>query len=193
MSQIADLEALLFVVGEEGISLNDLSFFLNDTTDQIYNSIQLLNQNYISSNSSALTILEIGGKYMLATKQSFSELLKDFSKSPISSRLSQAALEVLSIVAYNQPITRLTVEQIRGVNSSGILTKLQNLDLIEEKGRESSIGKPILYGTTFYFMDYFGLKSLDELPCIDNNDITLHEEETDLFFDGRKENRIEET
>lgn len=193
MSQIADLEALLFVVGEEGISLNDLSFFLNDTTDQIYNSIQLLNQNYISSNSSALTILEIGGKYMLSTKQSFSELLKDFSKSPISSRLSQAALEVLSIVAYNQPITRLTVEQIRGVNSSGILTKLQNLDLIEEKGRESSIGKPILYGTTFYFMDYFGLKNLDELPSIDNNDITLHEEETDLFFDGRKENRIEET
>lgn len=183
MSQIADLEALLFVVGEEGISLNDLSFFLNDSTDNIYNSIQSLNQNYLKSSNSALTILEVGGKYMLSTKSIFSDLLRDFSKSPISSKLTQAALEVLSIIAYNQPITRLRVEEIRGVSSSGIITKLQNLDLIEETGREPSIGKPILYGTTFYFMNYFGLKNLDDLPNIDEIEIIVPEEETDLFFE----------
>lgn len=183
MVQIAELEALLFVVGEEGVSLNELSFFLNDTTDEIYNSIQLLNQNYVNASDSALTIIELAGRFVLSTKSKYSSLLKEFSKSPISSKLSQASLEVLSIIAYRQPITRIKIEEIRGVSSSSTITKLVNLGLVNGKERDTSMGKPILYSTTNYFMNYFGLKNLDELPELKDIDKDIVTESLDIFFD----------
>ena len=111
----------------------------------------------------------------------------------MSNRLSQAALETLAIVAYKQPITRSEVDEIRGVQSAGSVQKLAARQLIEEKGRVEGPGRAILYGTTEYFMDYFGLKDLEELPDIQSMEEELLEElPTDLFFDRYQETEITE-
>ena len=85
----------------------------------------------------------------------------------MTGRLTQPALETLAIIAYRQPVTRAAMESIRGVNCDGVLRTLVSRGLIEEVGRLDQVGRPILYGTTFEFLQYFGLKSLDELPSLD--------------------------
>lgn len=93
-----------------------------------------------------------------------------------SDTLSESALEVLAIIAYNQPVTRAMIDEIRGISSSHMLRKLVYKDLIEEVGRSESAGRPILYGTTDLFLDYFGLKTLSELPTIEKKeDDSVHE------------------
>lgn len=185
--KLSELEALLFVVGDEGITLEELSYLLESETAVVYEWLQVLQQNYQENELSALHILEVGNHFVLTTKKKFAPLLKKYARSPIANTLSQAALETLSIIAYKQPITRLEVDEIRGVQSAGSVQKLAARQLIEEKGRVEGPGRAILYGTTDYFMDYFGLKTLEELP-----DIHLLEEEsedvpTDLFFDRYQE------
>lgn len=99
--------------------------------------------------------------------------------------LSQAALETLAIIAYNEPITRIVVDEIRGINSSHMIRKLVSMDLIEEKGRSDSAGRPILYGVTDKFLDYFGLANTSELPKIE--EIEVDDTEKDLFESKYKE------
>lgn len=184
MNKISQLEAVLFVVGDEGIGLEELSYLLEEPTASIYQFIQTLNQNYQDNENSSLNILEVGNHFVLTTKKEFASLLKKYAQSPMSNRLSQAALETLAIVAYKQPITRSEVDEIRGVQSAGSVQKLAARQLIEEKGRVDGPGRAILYGTTEYFMDYFGLKDLKELPDIQSMEEELLEElPTDLFFD----------
>lgn len=193
MNKISQLEAVLFVVGDEGIGLEELSYLLEEPTASIYQLIQTLNQNYQDNENSSLNILEVGNHFVLTTKKEFASLLKKYAQSPVSNRLSQAALETLAIVAYKQPITRSEVDEIRGVQSAGSVQKLAARQLIEEKGRVDGPGRAILYGTTEYFMDYFGLKDLKELPDIQSMEEELLEElPTDLFFDRYQENEITE-
>lgn len=109
----------------------------------------------------------------------YSELLKDYAKSPINQSLSRASLEVLSIIAYKQPITRIEIDQIRGVNSSGAISKLVLLGLIKEAGKKEVIGRPNLYATTDYFLDFMGINQLDEL--VDISDIHVENEQLVLF------------
>lgn len=190
---IQKIEALLFVSGEEGISLNELSHLLEETTSTIYQSIEELKATYDDKLSSALTILEIGERFVMTTKKEMAPLLKHYAQSSINQKLSQVALETLAIIAYKQPITRSEVEQIRGVQSSGSIQKLVHKQLIEEKGRVDGPGRAILYGTTPYFFDYFGLKSLEDLPDIHELDEELDMDESkDLFFDRFKEQFEEE-
>lgn len=190
---IQKIEALLFVSGEEGISLNELSHLLEETTSTIYQSIEELKATYDDKLSSALTILEIGERFVMTTKKEMAPLLKHYAQSSINQKLSQVALETLAIIAYKQPITRSEVEQIRGVQSSGSIQKLVHKQLIEEKGRVDGPGRAILYGTTPYFFDYFGLKSLEDLPDIHELDEELNMDESkDLFFDRFKEQFEEE-
>lgn len=188
------IEALLFVSGEEGIGLNELSHLMNEPTATIYQALEELKQAYEDNPSSALTILEAGNRFMMTTKKEMAPLLKDYAQSSINQRLSKIALEILAIIAYKQPITRSEIEQIRGVQSSGSIQKLMHKQLIEEKGRVDGPGRAILYGTTAYFFDYFGLKSIADLPDIHELDEELEDdlESTDLFFDRFKEQFDEE-
>lgn len=182
--KISELEAILFVVGDEGIGLEELSYLLNSKTAQTYEMIQTLQSRYDEDENSALHILEVGNHFVLTTKKEFAPLLKKYAQSPMSNSLSQAALETLAIIAYKQPLTRMEVDEIRGVQSSGSVQKLVARQLIEEKGRVDGPGRAILYGTTAYFMDYFGLKSLAELPDIEAMENELTEDvPMDLFFD----------
>lgn len=182
--KISELEAILFVVGDEGIGLEELSYLLNTKTAQTYDMIQILQKRYYEDSDSALHILEVGNHFVLTTKKEFAPLLKKYAQSPLSNSLSQAALETLAIIAYKQPLTRMEVDEIRGVQSSGSVQKLVARQLIEEKGRVDGPGRAILYGTTDYFMDYFGLKSLAELPDIEAMENELTEDvPMDLFFD----------
>jgi segregation and condensation protein B len=103
MSKLSQLEAILFIVGDEGIGLEELSYLLEEATPKIYQYIQTLNQRYQENNDAALNILEVGNHFILTTKKEFAPLLKKYAQSPMSNRLSQAALETLAIIAYKHP------------------------------------------------------------------------------------------
>lgn len=189
MNQLSQIEAMLFVVGEEGISLEELAFTLKRPTPEIYQNIIDLKESYETNAASALTLLEVGNHFVLSTKKEFAPLLKEFARSPMASRLSQAALETLSIIAYKQPVTRSEIDELRGVQSSGAVQTLVARQLIEEKGRVDGPGRAILYGTSAYFMDYFGLKDMEELPDVQKMEADLADEDEplDLFYDRFKE------
>ncbi|MGX7023549.1 SMC-Scp complex subunit ScpB [Vagococcus hydrophili] len=195
MEVFSKIEALLFVAGNEGLTLNEIANILNKKTAPTYQLIVDLKENYNKDEQRAITILEVGEHFILSTKKEYAALLKLFAQSSINQNLSQAALECLSIVAYKQPITRAEIEELRGVQSSGSVQKLVARQLIEEKGRVEGPGRAILYGTTAYFFDYFGLKSIEELPTVDQLEVNAEKEiPNDLFFDRFKEQfeKIEE-
>lgn len=169
LNKTATLELLLFVTGEEGLELNQLSELSGMSKFACEQQIERLIEKYQTDEESALTIIETAGKYKLATKESFAELLKNYAKTPLNQSLSRSALEVLSIVAYKQPITRLEIDQLRGVNSSGTLSTLRAYDLVEKTGTLEVVGRPGLYGTTEFFLDYIGINDLSELPEIDES------------------------
>lgn len=181
MKSYQEIEALLFIVGQEGIGLNELSTILQRSKAVVYEQIQQLNQRYEQDPECAFCILETGQQFSLATKPLLAPLLKEYARSPLAGRLSQAALETLAIIAYKQPITRVEIEAIRGVKASGSLQKLVALQLVEEKGRVDGPGRAIMYGTSTYFMNYFGLKDLSELPDLDVMTADLEEPIQDLF------------
>lgn len=169
LNKTATLELLLFVAGEEGLELNQLSELSGMSKFACEQQIERLIEKYQGDEESALTIIETAGKYKLATKESFADILKNYAKTPLNQSLSRSALEVLSIIAYKQPITRLEIDQLRGVNSSGALSTLRAYDLVEKTGTLEVVGRPGLYGTTEFFLDYIGINDLSELPEIDES------------------------
>lgn len=183
MNEIAAIEALLFVSGDEGLSLEEMASLLDASTQFTYQLLMQLQQRYIESKTNGLMLLEVENHYQLATKKEYADLIKKYAVSPLSTNLSQAALETLAIIAYKQPLTRMEIDEIRGVQTSGALQKLLLRGLIEDKGRVNGPGRAILYGTSAYFMDYFGLKDIKELPTIDELEQSPDESESDLFFE----------
>lgn len=179
---ISQLEALLFVAGDEGMSINELSYVLSLSTEQVFEDLVQLNQKYKEDETCAIELKEYANRYMMTTKGKYQNLLQKYSQSPMAARLSQAALETLAVIAYKQPLTRMEVDQIRGVNSSASIQKLLNFQLIEEKGRLEVPGRPRIYATTDYFMDYFGLKNIDELPDISEMEADLAQNQSQLLF-----------
>jgi segregation and condensation protein B len=133
------------------------------TKDEVDNTVDLLNQKYTESGNS-FRILRIANGYLYATSEEFAKYVGYLSSERTKRRLSQAALETLSIIAYKQPITKPELESIRGVNSDYILTTLLEKTLITIKGRAETVGRPLLYGTTDEFLKYFGLNNLSDLP-----------------------------
>ena len=109
---------------------------------------------------------EVAGGYQFRTDPAYSEYVTNFNKRVKKFRLSRAALEVIAIIAYKQPVTKVEVENIRGVDSSGVINALLERRILEIKGRKEVIGKPFLYGTTPEFLEVFGLKSLSDLPTL---------------------------
>ncbi len=187
MTKLNELEAILFVVGEEGIGIEELSQILATDKEEIIRLAATLEAKYENDSASALHILQTEAHLVLTTKKELASLLKRYAQGT-SNTLSQAAVETLAIIAYKQPITRSEIEQIRGVQVSGAVQRLTAHQLIEEKGRVEGPGRPILYGTTAYFLDYFGLKSLKELPDIHEMELSLEEDAPlDLFFDEMNE------
>ena len=159
------IEALVFVSGIP-LSLDRLKgIFEEATAGQIEAQIRLLQQEYIDRGS-GLMLAEVAGGYQLATRPENSAWIRKFRTVKASTRLSRPALETLAIVAYKQPITRTEVEAIRGVNIGGIMRNLMERRLVKIVGKKDVPGKPMLYGTTQEFLQYFGLKDLSSLPTL---------------------------
>jgi len=166
------IEGLLFVVGEAGASLNQLTQTLEVSETVVLTAIDELNQSYINDNRS-LRLVQYGGLYKILTHVDLNPLVRRMLSLQKTRTLSQSALETLAIVAYKQPVTRVEIEEIRGVNCDLILRKLQALDLIKEAGRTDSPGRPILYEITEEFLDVFQLMSLKELPELEKLNVQL--------------------
>ena len=181
------LEGLLFAVGDEGISTQQLEYVLEVNEVEIKSLLIELRERYASI-SSGIDIIEVAGVYKMTTKKDHAIYLKRLIQNPNQRGLSNAALEVLAIIAYRQPITRHEIENIRGASSDNFLRKLLTFSLIEEAGRLEGPGRPILFRTTDDFLDYFGIKTLEELPELPfvTPDFNL-DEESDLFSFSEEE------
>ena len=156
------LEAILFAVGEP-VELQKLSQILE--TDELLLSQVLENLRALyDERDGGLCILKLDDKYQLCTKKQYADAVRRVLESKRNTPLSQAAFEVLAIIAYNQPVTKAFVEQIRGVDCSAVISTLCQRMLIEEKGRLDLPGRPLVYGTTPDFLRCFCLSSLDDLP-----------------------------
>lgn len=168
------IEALLFA-SDAPLSAADLARGEEELDEAgVAAAIETLRGEY-EEQGRAFQIYEIAGGYQLLTRPEYSPHLERFETVPRSTRLSAAALEVMAIVAYRQPIGRSEVEEIRGVGSAHVLRTLQELDLIDIVGRGEGLGRPLLYGTTQRFLDHFGFASLDDLPKPDELPVVLTE------------------
>ncbi|OGN75865.1 MAG: SMC-Scp complex subunit ScpB [Chloroflexi bacterium GWB2_49_20] len=168
---ISSIEALLFVAVEP-VSPTQLATVLEITTSDVEELLLVLQENY---HKRGIRLQWHAGKVLLTSAPEKSEIIEMFLGLEVSSRLSRAALEALAIIAYRQPVTRPSLDAIRGVNSDGVLRSLLSKGLIQEIGRSESPGRPILYGTTPDFLQYFGLSSLGVLPLLKVSDFGTHE------------------
>ena len=178
------LEGILFVVGDEGITLSNLCTIMDIEEDIAKELLLNLKKSY-ESNDRGLRISYLGDAFKLTTKAEHKDYYEKLVVNPETNTLSQAALEVLAIVAYNQPITRSEIDELRGVSCTHIIRKLLAKGLLKEAGKSDMPGRPNLYKTTSEFLDYFGLATLSDLPEIkiekDNNN------DTELFTSIYKE------
>lgn len=164
MSNLAQIEGLLFISGDEGITVADLAKITGFMKPAVLTILTQLGHKYETDPDCAIVLLHSGNTYRLATKRELAPTMKRYFEVPLTVPLTQALLEVLAIIAYRQPITRLEIDDIRGVQSSGSIQKLLARGLIETKGRLDAPGRPFLYQTTSAFLDYFGLTTLKDLP-----------------------------
>lgn len=178
------LEGILFVVGDEGINLNTLTEIMNINETEAKDLLLNLKKSYEEKNR-GLRISYLGDAFKLTTKTEHKEYYEKLVVNPETNTLSQAALEVLAIVAYNQPITRIEIDELRGVSCTHVIRKLIAKGLLKEAGKSDMPGRPNLYKTTSEFLDYFGLATINDLPEIkiekDAND------DTELFTSIYKE------
>ena len=184
----AVLEGLLFVVGEEGLTLEQIEDVLEIDEDASKSLIMELKKDY-EDESRGLRIDFLGNRFKLTTKFEHKEYYQKLIENPETNSLSQAALETLAIIAYNEPITRVEIDEIRGLSSVSVMRKLLAKDLIKIVGKSDLPGRPNLYKTTSDFLDYFGLSSLDDLPKIEKTDSP--EETKELFTSIYKERDME--
>lgn len=185
----APLEGLLFASGDEGITIKQLAQILDVSRETVDILLEELREDY-SQDVRGIMIMQSHEVYHLTTKPEHSNYFKKLLEAPQSSRMSQAALETLAIIAYNQPITRTEIEHIRGVKSDRPVQTLLSRSLIEEAGRKESVGRPVLFATSKDFLTYFGLTSLDELPPLSEDfNVEELEREADLFFKEMSENQ----
>ena len=166
-SYISVIEALIFA-SDDSLSAEEIIRAIKEidvqiNKEEIENIVNFLNNKY-KENENSFRIIRIANGYLYATLEEYAKFVGFLSSERAKRRLSQAALESLSIIAYKQPITKPELESIRGVNSDYILSTLLDKNLITIKGRAESVGRPLLYGTTDEFLKYFGLNSLSDLP-----------------------------
>ena len=179
MKKLGILEGILFVVGDEGITLDGICQILDINLDEAKELLKTLRERY-EDEDRGIRIVFLGDAFKLSTKSEHKEYYRKMVEIPSLNGLSQAALETLAIVAYKQPITRLEIDEIRGVSTGQMIRNLVAKGFLNENGKSTLPGRPNLYCTTSYFLDYFGLVTINDLPEIFNE-----EEETknniDLF------------
>lgn len=187
------IEAILFAAGRE-VKISELMSTLELSSSEIISTVESMKLDYQKA-SRGLQIINVGEAYQLCTKQEYYEYLYTILDKRNKPNLSQAALETLSIIAYNPRITRAEIETIRGVNSDGTIYKLLDYNLIEETGKLDAPGKPGTYGVTNEFFRIFGISSLDELPELprykldENKQIVID----DIIEENEKAENIENT
>ena len=160
---LAILEGLLFLCGDDGLSIEQAAASMDATEEYVAELFDEL-QKYYLQESRGIEIARFGEKYRFLSKAAIHDAAKKLFQTSTDAKLSNAALETLAIIAYKQPITRVEIEEIRGVGADVMLRKLVARGLIQEDGRSEAAGRPILYSVTDEFLDSFKLLSLDELP-----------------------------
>ena len=184
----AACEAIIFAYGEP-MELTRLSQAL-EIEDELTEQALLNLEANLEERNSGLRLLKLGDKYQLSTDTEYADLIRAVLEIKRNTPLSQAAFEVLAIVAYNQPITKAYIEQVRGVDCSGVIASLCQKKLIEEKGRLDLPGRPLVYGTTPEFLRCFSLSSLDDLPALPESE-KPKEEKTEEENQPETENTAE--
>ena len=181
------LEAVLFAMGEP-IEIERLCVALELDEIVVSDALAKLQEKY-RSDDYGICLLKLDNKYQICTKQKYADNIRSVIEVKKNAPLSQAAFEVLAIIAYNQPVTKAFVEQIRGVDCSGVISSLCQKSLIEEKGRLDLPGRPLIYGTTAEFLRCFCISSLDELPPLpENNTETSESSDTEETQEESKVN-----
>lgn len=175
------IESLLFVTGDP-LPLSEIANILeaseNFTEEVLNNLIEIYENDY----SRGIKVVKVNGAYQLVTKPINTDFVQKLLKTNVRQSLSQAALETLAIIAYKQPITRVEIEEIRGVKCDRALATLLEKKLVKENGRKDVVGRPILYVTSEEFLKHFDLESLGELPNLDEFDESLNDIEEDAEF-----------
>lgn len=177
------IEGLLFAAGDEGLEARELAEAMEVSKDEVVSSIAAMKREFKTAQR-GVQIVEWAGNYQLTTLPEHATYFQKLAYSPSRGSLSQAALETLAIIAYRQPITRIDIEEIRGVSSERAVQTLVAKQLVHAVARSEAIGRPILYGTTEQFLEYFGLNALDDLP--DSSELEASErleEETRQLFE----------
>lgn len=159
---VSCLEAVLFATGEP-VEIERLAQGLQEDETILENALNILSEKY-ESEESGICLLKLDNKYQICTKKKHADSIRAVIEVKKNAPLSQAAFEVLAIIAYNQPVTKAFVEQVRGVDCSGVIANLCQKSLIEERGRLELPGRPLVYGTTSDFLRCFSLSSLEDLP-----------------------------
>jgi segregation and condensation protein B len=178
------VEALLFA-SEKPVSASRLVGFLGKSSARkIPELIEKLNDSY-SVSGRVFRVREVAGGYQMYLMPTYTRAVENYLGSHRERRLSQAALETLAVVAYKQPVSRADIEHVRGVNSGGVLASLLERKLTAIVGRSDKVGRPLLYGTTDRFLEYFGLRSLNDLPSLE--ELVLPDENDE---DGQVELRL---
>lgn len=165
---VSCLEAVLFAMGEP-IEIERLSQALRESETTLENALNVLRERY-SSEESGICLLKLENKYQICTKKKYADNIRAVIEVKKNAPLSQAAFEVLAIIAYNQPVTKAFVELVRGVDCSSVISNLCQKSLIEEKGRLELPGRPLVYGTTSDFLRCFCLSGLEDLPALPQKD-----------------------
>ena len=185
---ISSLEAMLFAAGDP-VEAGKLADVLELDIETVEKLLGTLGAQYDERNS-GLMLIRIDNKYQLCTREVFSENVRKLMEIRKNVPLSNAAFEVLAIIAYNKTVTRSFIEQVRGVDCSGPVSSLVQKGLIEEKGRLDLPGRPLIYGTTDRFLRCFSLNSLDDLPELPKTEevekISKDENQTSVFDDDNK-------
>ena len=163
---VSAIEAVLFAAGEP-ISIDRISQVFEISSEKTEDLINKLQESYVADDR-GIEIVRLENTYQLTTKKQYGEYIKKAFDMRRRTPLSPAALEVLAVISYNQPVTKAFIEQVRGVDCSGVVSTLIEKGLIEERGRLELPGRPLLYGTTKNFLRCFSLSDLNELPPIDN-------------------------
>ena len=189
------VEALLFASGEP-LSIYELSNHLDEKSKTIELIIQEMMDAYEKVQTRGIKLISIKGKYQLVTKGENAEYIQKLLKKNKRQSLSQASIESLAIISYKQPITRIDIDEIRGVKSESALQRLIEKDLIKEVGRLEVPGRPILYGTTDEFLRQFDLRDLKDLPSLDlfgqgDDEVTsVENENNEKYYDVDEEKTI---
>lgn len=166
------IQAVLFASGEP-MEASRLAKFFSVNTTVLDNIIDTINDDY---DNLPFQVLKLGSSYQMVTRPEHADIVRQALEAKHNAPLSQAAMEVLAIVAYNQPVTRNFIEQVRGIDSNSVISSLVSKGLIAEAGRLEIPGRPIAYETTPTFLRCFGMKNIEALPKIPNREMPLEEE-----------------